>query len=176
MVEVARSSHGQVRSMSVVGGWESFPEQVLDPVMDIHFLATKQQERIRNSFVCRYDTLSKFRFVVEKQDMVDWLVKLEIYDSYQRKFPELIGQIRDLMAASEPEADILFSTVHKAKGLGWPSVLLLNDFLSHPRGEEISEEEVNICYVALSRVSTNKLFLTFDPCKKASRALHWLMR
>merc|ERR1712187_986933 len=68
-------------------------------------------------------------------------------------------------AESETAATVVCSTVHKAKGLGWPSVLLLDDFLC-TRGDardRISVEEVNICYVALSRVSTRALYLSFDP-------------
>ena len=44
--------------------------------------------------------------------------------------------------------------------MGLPSVLLREDFLAR---KETSEEELNICYVSLSRVSTHTLFLTFNP-------------
>merc|ERR1712216_484677 len=110
-----------------------------------------------------YDTLDKLRFVVESQEMVEWKVKLDIYDSAKGAFPQLFEDVAAAVMESETDANILFSTVHRAKGLGWPSVLLLDDFLSNHGGDSVPEEELNICYVALSRVSTGTLYLTFDP-------------
>ena len=43
----------------------------------------------------------------------------------------------------------------------------MDDFLSGSTSARTApEEEVNICYVALSRVSTGTLYLTFDPLKQ----------
>ena len=52
-------------------------------------------------------------------------------------------------------------TVHKAKGLEWPIVKLSNDFkYPHDNTESISQEEVNILYVAITR--TQEKLLTYD--------------
>eukprot|EP00929_Paragymnodinium_shiwhaense_P016913 TRINITY_DN125643_c0_g1_i1.p1 TRINITY_DN125643_c0_g1~~TRINITY_DN125643_c0_g1_i1.p1 ORF type:complete len:664 (+),score=172.46 TRINITY_DN125643_c0_g1_i1:78-2069(+) len=152
-----------------LGGWKTYSETVLGPVLDVYYLANGETAMIQSRFVKRYNSLDKFRFVVDKQDMVDWKVKLDMYDAHEHDLVELVKQVKRSLVAQESEADIVFATVHKAKGLGWPSVLLLDDFLSSHNGK-VPEEEVNICYVALSRVSTDTLYTTFNPLVKHSFA------
>lgn len=136
--------------------------------MDLHHLASGDRDQIRSPFVRRYDTLRKLEYVVESQEMVDWMVKLEIYNLSCGSFPQLLSSIKDAVVDDETEADVVCSTVHKAKGLGWPSVLLLDDFLlaSHD-SSRVPEQEVNICYSAMSRVSAGTLHLLFDPIRGA---------
>ena len=55
-----------------------------------------------------------------------------------------IGQV------TEESADVILSTVHKAKGLEWDSVKLENDF-PLPGSDRFTEEEVNLLYVAITR-------------------------
>lgn len=55
---------------------------------------------------------------------------------------------------SETQADLVVSTVHKAKGREWDTVQLANDFwMSKPddEGEPVPEEEVRLFYVAITR-------------------------
>ena len=51
---------------------------------------------------------------------------------------------------TEENADVILSTVHKAKGMEWDSVKLENDF-PLPGSDRFTEEEVNILYVAITR-------------------------
>lgn len=50
-------------------------------------------------------------------------------------------------ADSHPNAQAVFSSVHKAKGLEWPKVFILADTLR----EGQDQEEDNIAYVAITR-------------------------
>lgn len=51
---------------------------------------------------------------------------------------------------TEENADVILSTVHKAKGMEWDSVKLENDF-PLPGSDRFTEEEVNLLYVAITR-------------------------
>ena len=66
--------------------------------------------------------------------------------SFKKLYAHLINCV------SEPQADIIITTVHKAKGLEWPIVKLSNDF-KHCDDEtpHITQEETNILYVAATR-------------------------
>lgn len=56
---------------------------------------------------------------------------------------------------------VLFSTVHKAKGLEFPKVFILRDTFMHP-GRPVSREEENIFYVAVTRAKHHLVFLRND--------------
>ncbi len=61
---------------------------------------------------------------------------------------------------TEENADVILSTVHKAKGMEWDSVKLENDF-PLPGSDRFSEEEVNLLYVAVTRA---RKFLNIKDC------------
>ena len=70
--------------------------------------------------------------------------------------PELVEEMLEQSVAQE-EAEVLCSTVHKAKGLEFAQVFLADDFpilvregRPLPR-EELATEEVNMIYVAATR-------------------------
>jgi superfamily I DNA/RNA helicase len=53
---------------------------------------------------------------------------------------------------SDPrDADVTVSTGHKAKGLEWGTVRIANDFQAPEEGEEISQADANLAYVAVTR-------------------------
>jgi hypothetical protein len=54
---------------------------------------------------------------------------------------------------SEPNADVVVSTVHKSKGRQWPTVQVHGDFFAPREGEEatLSEAEAMVGYVAVTR-------------------------
>jgi superfamily I DNA/RNA helicase len=59
------------------------------------------------------------------------------------------------LVAEESRADLVLSTVHKAKGREWPRVAIADDFspfrrMKHGR-ETVSREDVRLIYVALTR-------------------------
>lgn len=65
-------------------------------------------------------------------------------------FPRLVDALRGRVTERRMDADIIISTVHRAKGLEFPSVRLMagieGDTDSLP-----AEEEINVCYVGMTR-------------------------
>ena len=55
------------------------------------------------------------------------------------------------MTDDEDSADILFTTAHKAKGLEFDTVKVVDDFRITPDLEKGSDDEKNLLYVAVSR-------------------------
>jgi len=63
---------------------------------------------------------------------------------------ELISEINRIFT-SDGKGDIMLSTVHKAKGLEADNVFILaTERMPHPRATDMTEE-MNICYVAITR-------------------------
>ena len=69
---------------------------------------------------------------------------------------------------SPEEADVTLSTAHRAKGLEWDKVRLLDDFeILRPQAKDeeqnFSQEEVNLLYVAVSRGRESVMMANGDP-------------
>lgn len=59
-------------------------------------------------------------------------------------------------------ADVHLSTIHKAKGREWPSVLFLDSHLigKHAANEQEEQQEKNLAYVAITRAQRELTFIT----------------
>jgi hypothetical protein len=91
------------------------------------------------------------------------LVKLvKDYPVYQlTSLLDLIGKVK------EEEANVVLTTVHKAKGCEWNKVTLANDFKS--KGDKnFSDEEINLLYVAITRA---KFELDVSECDAVANLL-----
>ena len=108
------------------------------------------------------------------QDVVDFsttdvgadlalLVKLIDQFSPER----LITMLEKTNRIQENQADLVLSTVHKAKGREWASVRLENDFF-HPDSKRYSDEETNLLYVAVTRAQK---ILDVDDCEAVKKAI-----
>jgi len=70
--------------------------------------------------------------------------------------PELAREIERLFSRDDP--DITFSSIHRAKGLEWPDVFILNSDLipsKYAESEWEHAQEDNLLYVAITRAITN---------------------
>lgn len=156
------ASLGENKSISFIGGFESFSENHLVPVMDLFYLGQGCTDQIQSKFrnyLTNFPSLESLRSKCEREQDMEWLPKFTIYDKLRgqmmgpEKLEALIRDIEEQVIPSQ-QADVVFSTVHQAKGLGFQNVVLLEDYL-----DEATQEEYNIFYVACSRVSTGSLFV-----------------
>lgn len=83
-------------------------------------------------------------YVADAYDGSDLAVLVRLVDEHT---PE--GVIRAVdSCVSEPEADVVVSTAHKAKGREWQSVRIADDF---KESEDVSDPEAMLAYVAVTR-------------------------
>lgn len=91
------------------------------------------------------------------EDDADLKMAVKRVKQYGGRIPSLIADLRDAVEARESDADIIFSTVHKAKGMEWPVVRLANDFEMPYRFNKkeqtwkLDADERNVLYVAATR-------------------------
>ena len=78
-------------------------------------------------------------------------------DQYRAKIPRIARELRQAVANDPDDADVILSTVHKAKGMEWPMVRLADDFPDLMRFDEeegrwkVRKDERNLLYVAATR-------------------------
>lgn len=93
---------------------------------------------------------------------------VDMVKKYGTKIPGYIKKLKDchLEHDDKEQADMIFSTVHRCKGMEYDEVTLTNDFITHDKvvkqAENIDKvnmsklsEEINLLYVAITRAKSH---------------------
>lgn len=107
---------------------------------------------------------------IEKTEDVQLAMMVEIVREYGNKIPDIIKAIKEKHVENDDKekAEIIFSTVHRCKGMEYDSIELVNDFISEEKLEKLKEnkkseeinltklnEEINLLYVAVTRTKNS---------------------
>lgn len=107
-----------------------------------------QKEPTRSAFLRLFpdfDTLQDYAKTVED---VEWQGRCRVVERWGTRLPSLIRRVRG--ASTDPErATIHLATVHKAKGLQWPHVVILDDLAA--LNKDLTAEDQHLWYVAMTR-------------------------
>lgn len=176
--EAVRVTEGDAPSrIHLIGGIKSFG---LERIIDIWILLQPEEERkkrnliIKDSFIRRWVHREGFsglkRYVTAAEDK-ELEAKIAVVEKYNIRIPELVERIVKCHIEDVDFADYIVGTVHKAKGLEFDTVHILDDFvkvpcarhnlgqLPHFRVESFSEDEWNLLYVAVTRAK-KRLIMT----------------
>ncbi|XP_045714105.1 F-box DNA helicase 1 [Phyllostomus hastatus] len=168
--EAVRVTDGEVPAkIHLIGGIKSFG---LDRIIDIWILLQPEEERkkrnliIKDRFIRRWvhkEGFSGFKRYVTTAEDKELEAKIAVVEKYNIRIPELVERIAKCHIEDLDFAEYILGTVHKAKGLEFDTVHVLDDFvkvpcarhnlaqLPHFRVESFSEDEWNLLYVAVTR-------------------------
>lgn len=131
---------------------------------DVLNLDQRKRKLIRNPVIKRMRDTEELEDYIEKTEDRELATMLELVNSYGTRIPDIINQLKDqhVKAVEREKAEMIFSTVHRAKGMEYDEVEVVNDFISESKlsklleDEEVDEpdkllEEVNLLYVAITR-------------------------
>lgn len=133
---------------------------------DILNLYNDDYSRIRDPLIQKMKSLDDLEDYIDKTGDVQLSIMLEIVTEYGNRIPGLIRRLKEQQVAPDArdEADRVFSTVHRCKGMEYDDVYLVNDFLTEAKLLETLEEtekdkidrerlneEINLVYVAITR-------------------------
>lgn len=96
----------------------------------------------------------------QKSALADRCATLRVFLENSRTPEEVIWKIEGLFA-DEAKGVTTLSTVHKAKGLEWPRVFLLDSHLIGSRARQVWEQqaEKNVLYVGVTRAKSELYFI-----------------
>jgi len=141
----------RLKKLCFVGGIDGYR---MNQIVDVFHLYDGQAGKINDPYIkgfSGYTGLKDFAKSVE-----DWEITsvCKVVEEYGRRIPGLVKDI-GRAAVSAKKADILLSTVHKAKGLEWPNVHITSDFPDLVEDDEfidtLDPDEFNLIYVAVTR-------------------------
>jgi superfamily I DNA/RNA helicase len=129
-------------------------------------LYNKKNHLIKDKLIKAMKDLDELEDYIEKTEDVQLAMMVEIVREYGNEIPDIIKAIKEKHVDNneKEKAEMVFSTVHRCKGMEYDSIELVNDFLSEEKLENIKNEkkaeeinhgklneEINLLYVAITR-------------------------
>jgi superfamily I DNA/RNA helicase len=142
-------------------------------IYDVLNLYQDKKEYIRDPLIASMGTFKQLTEYAETSEDMELLMLIDIVNAYGPQIPTLLKKVASLHVDDKhrDEADMIFSTLHRCKGMEYDSVTLTEDFITEDRvkkllaGEKNNgvdrqklSEEINLAYVAVTRT---KNFLDF---------------
>lgn len=140
---------------------------------DIINLYNKNYKLIKNKIIRELKSFRELYDYINKTENKELLLMLEIVKKYKNKTLKLLKRLKNRVMDNydRKNAKIIFSTVHKSKGLEYDVVELADDFITKIELEKLSKnitnddyeniklnEEINLLYVAITRTK-NLLYI-----------------
>jgi hypothetical protein len=140
---------------------------------DVLNLYNGRRKYIRDPLIKKMKTLEDLEEYIDKTEDMQLGMMVELVREYGNEIPEYIKQLKEKHVENQDrdKANIIFSTVHRCKGMEYDSVQLVNDFLTEEKLKKITQqkdlpdlikeklkEEINLLYVAVTRTK-NKLYI-----------------
>ncbi|MGJ3235486.1 UvrD-helicase domain-containing protein [Marivirga sp.] len=140
---------------------------------DVLNLYNGRRKFIRDPLIKKMSTLEDLEEYIDKTEDMQLGMMVELVREYGNEIPGYIKQLKEkhVENADRDKASIIFSTVHRCKGMEYDSVKLVNDFLTEEKLKKLAQqkdlpdlikqklnEEINLLYVAITRTQ-NKLYI-----------------
>ncbi|MDA7742159.1 UvrD-helicase domain-containing protein [Francisellaceae bacterium] len=151
------------KRIHVVGG----TQEAMSLAKSGYALFSGDTDKVTHSKLRTFRSWEKMKDFKERFEDPDISFLANIIERYDVKFGSVITQIENAKYVKEEEADIIFSTIHKAKGREWDHVVIGDDFPLFNKEDDMQimlredAEEFNLLYVAITRAKYS-LFLEKD--------------
>lgn len=150
-------------------------------IYDVYNLHTGNSTMVRDPMIKTMRDIEELRDYVSKTADHELGMILDVVDEYGKDLPNLLKKLKACHVPDEDKhkADMIFSTVHRSKGMEYDEVTLANDFISEQKIMKMMKEdtangaslneEVNLLYVAATR-TRNILHIPEELTGKESNA------
>jgi len=164
-------SMGNINRIYFEGNINSYTFMNGVSVYDVFNLYHGNRDYIRNPLIKMMKSVKDLEDYIKKTEDNNLAMLVKIVKKYGRSLPSLFKKLKDMNLPDERKCDaqMIFSTIHKSKGLEYDTVKLMDDFIKLSEIKDaVSKgnfkyntlsEEVNVLYVAITRVK-NKLMLS----------------
>lgn len=138
---------------------------------DVLNLYLGKRNLIKDSLIKTMHSIEQLENYIENTEDVQLAMMVRIVQEYGQKIPVILKEIKEKHISTDDKetAEVIFSTVHRSKGMEYDAVYLVNDFISEEKIKKLSKnflkenyikinEEINLLYVAITRTK-NHLFI-----------------
>ena len=165
---IARSTFGLIQQLVYFihdkkkvyfeGGYNSY-SFMNQTVYSIFYLKQKKNDKITIDEIKDFDTINELEQFAKDTKNQDYLNIIKFINTYGDNIFEINKKIKEFLVTDKKDADIIFTTTHKSKGLEYEQVIMADDFISKKElvntknklSYQRANEELNIYYVAATR-------------------------
>jgi len=137
---------------------------------DVLSLYNGNINRIKDKLIQSMKNMYELEDYTKKTEDMQLAMMVEIVKEYGNKIPGIIKSIKEkhIENDNKENAEMIFSTVHRCKGMEYDSVQLVNDFVTEEKLNNIKKEskekelnvsklneEINLLYVAITRTKNS---------------------
>lgn len=137
---------------------------------DVLNLSIGKYNLIKDKLIKSMKDVDELKEYIEKTEDVQLATMVEIVKEYGDRIPEIIKTIKEKHVGDEEKekAQMIFSTIHRSKGMEYDSIQIVNDFLTEEKLKELVSgyndkdlnksrlsEEINLLYVAVTRAKNS---------------------
>jgi superfamily I DNA/RNA helicase len=140
---------------------------------DVLHLYNGKTDKIKDKLIAEMKSMKELEEYIQKTEDNSLSIIVDVVKEFGNRLPGLIADLKKNHTTTKEEADMIFSTVHRCKGMEYDEVTLLSDFITAVKlekhiaengGDEMNAanrnrlaEEVNILYVAATRAKSKLL-------------------
>lgn len=159
---------------------------------DVLNLSNFRYGNIKDKLIRQMKNMHELEEYIDKTEDVQLRMMVEIVKEYGNKIPDIIKAIKEkhIVNDDKENAEMIFSTVHRCKGMEYDAVQITNDFISKEKlAQLVSEvrkndlvfgklnEEINLLYVAITRTKNSlhipETYMTAEfPASKQIHIMH----
>lgn len=131
---------------------------------DVLNLYLGKNHMIKDALIKTMNSIEQLEDYIENTEDVQLAMMVKIVQEYGKEIPNIIKEIKEKHISTDDKenAEVIFSTVHRSKGMEYDAVYLVNDFISEEKIKKLSKEflkehsakineEINLLYVAITR-------------------------
>ncbi|RYG25467.1 MAG: DNA helicase, partial [Chitinophagaceae bacterium] len=113
---------------------------------DILHLYNGSHHQIKDKLIGSMADLSDLEEYIKKTEDMQLAIMVKIVRAYGNQIPEMIRKIKSRHTGDteREKAHMIFSTVHRSKGMEYDKVILVNDFISREKLENLKEERCGV--------------------------------
>lgn len=137
---------------------------------DILNLYNGKNRLIRDKLIKQMNSLEDLEDYIKKTEDVQLGLMIEIVKEYGNEIPNILKKIKSKHVGDneKEKAEMIFSTVHRCKGMEYDAIQIVNDFITEEKIEKLkaegklnndgfakTNEEINLLYVAITRTKNS---------------------
>ncbi|HTL80878.1 MAG TPA: 3'-5' exonuclease, partial [Bacteroidia bacterium] len=136
---------------------------------DVLNLYNGKRHLIRDALIKKMRSMDELAEYVEKTEDAQMKMMKEIVEDYGNEIPGILKRLKEKHVENDDkhQAELIFSTVHRCKGMEYDEVELMPDFITDSKIDKMKNdsknnplslpkinEEINLLYVAVTRTRT----------------------